>query len=278
MKLGQKTVLVSMFLAGAMSHLAISEYNKPVYISKNSQGFEDTHNYVVLNGEVTGESVERVTKQLQAMLAQTKGRILLEINSPGGSVLDGEPLSALVASTDRIDVFVSGGLAASMGAQIMMSGSKVFAARQSIILTHGASAGPLTQPLLEELVSILVRVKEARDSGADTPPVLSKAVKDSSLPAKLKLLILNTVNNESVDSILEEVSGTLEFLKIINSNGLVDVKERLKRAGLPEMSLDQIKEKFYNNFTKDKLMTAEQAKEAGLVDVVGSPNMDDYRR
>lgn len=68
-------------------------------------------------------------------------RINVRINSPGGSVFDGLAIfNALQSSTAEVHTW-NDGLAASMGAVLLMAGEKVHAARNSLMMLHSPSTG-----------------------------------------------------------------------------------------------------------------------------------------
>ena len=96
---------------------------------------------------VIGESwfEESVTaRQLVAEIRELEKkhqRIHVRINSPGGSVFDGLAIfNALQSSTAEVHTW-NDGLAASMGAVLLMAGSKVHAARNSLMMLHSPSTG-----------------------------------------------------------------------------------------------------------------------------------------
>ena len=74
-------------------------------------------------------------------LEKTASKINVRINSPGGSVFDGLAIfNALQNSTAEIHTW-NDGLAASMGAVILMAGSTVHSAKNALMMLHSPSTG-----------------------------------------------------------------------------------------------------------------------------------------
>lgn len=72
-------------------------------------------------------------------LEENHSRINVHVNSPGGSVFDGLPIfNALRNSKAEIHTY-NDGLAASMGAIILLAGSTVHASRNSLVMLHSPS-------------------------------------------------------------------------------------------------------------------------------------------
>lgn len=95
---------------------------------------------VYLDGEVHGYSMNKAIKELKA-IDDTTGPIFVLINSPGGSVFDGERFISAIESASNPVYTVCTNLCASMGAIIHQYGTKRFAYDRSVLMFHDASGG-----------------------------------------------------------------------------------------------------------------------------------------
>lgn len=122
----------------------------------------DLSRTIVLSSEV-GPFTQSIPAQITALARESKEPIFLLINSPGGSVIDGNMiLSAMEAS--RAPIFtVCTMLCASMAFVIHQYGSKRFAVDRSIIMGHPASIGGARGGELNKVVSFLTYLKRYVD-------------------------------------------------------------------------------------------------------------------
>lgn len=101
----------------------------------------DEHRIVFLRDAVTNESASELVAKLLLLDAQSSDEITLLIQSPGGSVYDGWALVDTIRSLRSKVKTVAVGLAASMGATILLAGDTRVALPHSAIMIHQASGG-----------------------------------------------------------------------------------------------------------------------------------------
>ncbi len=107
------------------------------------------HSVVInLNDDITDESIDSVIKTIKEVEELSKGslfqaRVLIDINSPGGSVLAFYRLQNFLSTTKvKITTMVrSGHMAASAGALILMLGDERLVDSNARVLFHGVHTG-----------------------------------------------------------------------------------------------------------------------------------------
>lgn len=96
--------------------------------------------WIVFNSDVNSESAETLIKQIQ-LADQGDKPILIEINTPGGSVFDGFEISRAIEATKHPVVCVVDGMAASMGLYILQSCHIRMMTHRSLLMGHEPSGG-----------------------------------------------------------------------------------------------------------------------------------------
>jgi ATP-dependent Clp endopeptidase proteolytic subunit ClpP len=91
-------------------------------------------------GETYGTSAESFRNQLSA-LEKDHDEITIRINSPGGSVFDGNAIVSAIQQSSAKITCVCDGIAYSMGAAILMAGETVKASKHATIMIHNVSGG-----------------------------------------------------------------------------------------------------------------------------------------
>lgn len=115
---------------------------KKFYKIENRSGEADIMIYGEIGDSFFGESItaRELVSEIKD-LEKKYSRINVRINSPGGSVFDGLAIfNALQNSTAEVHTW-NDGLAASMGALILMAGQTVHAAKNSLLMIHSPSTG-----------------------------------------------------------------------------------------------------------------------------------------
>jgi len=113
-------------------------------------------------------------------LEESHRRINVHINSPGGSVFDGLPIfNALQTSKAEIHTY-NDGLAASMGAVILMAGTKVHSAKNALIMLHSPStyAGGNARDM-QNAIEVLNKVQNSLVESVSQKVSLTKAQVES---------------------------------------------------------------------------------------------------
>jgi len=113
---------------------------------------------VYFNSDFNRSSVQAAVAELKQMEAKSTERILLALNSPGGSVVDGaELISQMQASKAPVDT-VCLKLCASMAAITHSYGVKRYALDKAILMFHPASGGAQGQvPNMLSLLKTITR-------------------------------------------------------------------------------------------------------------------------
>lgn len=91
-------------------------------------------------GETYGIGAESFRTQLSA-LEKEHDEITIRINSPGGSVFDGNAIVSAIQQSSAKITCVCDGIAYSMGAAILMAGETVKASKHATIMIHNVSGG-----------------------------------------------------------------------------------------------------------------------------------------
>jgi len=108
-------------------------------------------------------------------------RINIHINSPGGSLYHGFPIFNVIANSKKEIHTYNDGLAASMGAVLLMAGKKVHSAKNALLMIHAASGIAIgnaeaireTADMLEKYDGIIAQHFADR-SGKDLKDIQSK--------------------------------------------------------------------------------------------------------
>jgi ATP-dependent Clp endopeptidase proteolytic subunit ClpP len=101
-----------------------------------------TEDTVFLFGEVGAQNAESISQQIISLnSSKSKDPILLVIDSPGGSVLDGAKVVSALEGSRRPVFTVCYGICASMAAMIHQYGTKRFMVNRSVVMFHNASGG-----------------------------------------------------------------------------------------------------------------------------------------
>lgn len=112
---------------------------------------------IYFNVQVTYETVGMVINRLEQLSDLGIERVIIALDSPGGSVIDGATLiSYMKASKMKIDTICLG-LCASMAAQIHQAGKTRYMTEKSILMFHPASSR--VEGSLEEMLSQLSTIK-----------------------------------------------------------------------------------------------------------------------
>lgn len=217
---------------------------------------------VYMSGEVNPKTVSSTVDAIRDLVELGADHVLLELNSPGGSVVDGKQLQYTMRDLKNVDVYIPGGMAASMAAEILMVAKNRFVEVDSEIMFHGASIGGLRQPDM----AVVVRILNGEEVKQDNPDInYNKAIAFSAMmiiemgrPAALKM----------ANKLLSELTE-------INEAGVVNTHKALVDAGV-EMTVDQVREKFYGNFFKDTYFTGQELVDMGLA-TAGRPSSKNYQ-
>ena len=110
--------------------------NKKEVVRYNTNGRE-----VWLNSAVTDSSAQRVVAELKALEEKSKDPIFLLLDSPGGSVYDGNLIISQIEASKAPVYAVCMRLCASMAAYIHSFGHKRLSVDRSLLMYHPASGG-----------------------------------------------------------------------------------------------------------------------------------------
>lgn len=136
--------------------------SKPYYkIQYKSEIEADVLIYGVIGDSWFEESItaKRFVSEFKE-LEKTCSRVNIHINSPGGSVFDGLAIfNAIQQSKVQIHTY-NDGLAASMGAIILLSGGTVHSAKNALVMLHSPMGGVYgTEKDIQNYLSVLEKVK-----------------------------------------------------------------------------------------------------------------------
>lgn len=137
---------------------------QPYYKIENKSGQEaDILIYGVIGDSWWEESVtaKRFVTDFKE-LEKTCSRINIRINSPGGSVFDGLAIfNAIHSSKSEVHTY-NDGLAASMGAVILLAGKTVHTAKNALLMLHSPMGGVYgTAKDIQNYLTVLEKVKGA---------------------------------------------------------------------------------------------------------------------
>lgn len=110
-------------------------------------------NIVTLYSEVNKDSVNTLIKDIHKFNNTTDKPIYLLIDSPGGSVIDGARLIAIMQASKNPVFAINVGVSASMAFMILQHAHKRYALSKSILMAHPASLGIMYQGELDKAVS-----------------------------------------------------------------------------------------------------------------------------
>lgn len=96
--------------------------------------------HIIFNAEVDGDSVEAFVKELKEA-DSGDSPIVVEINTPGGSVFAGFQMSRAIEQSKNQVVCVVDGMAASMGLYILQSCDVRIMTARSLLMGHQPGAG-----------------------------------------------------------------------------------------------------------------------------------------
>ncbi len=146
----------------------IEDIIKPEDIYTNDFYFRvlNKDRYILLYDEISNVSAELVCTKLRTMnLLNSKKPIWLEINSPGGSVVDGFAIIDTIHAINAPVYTIINGEAASMAAMVSISGDKRYITENACFMQHSTS--DLIGGFFEHIknrVSFLVRLEKRMDN------------------------------------------------------------------------------------------------------------------
>lgn len=137
---------------------------QPYYKIQNKSGDEaDILIYGVIGNSWFEESVtaKRFVTDFKE-LEKTCSRINIRINSPGGSVFDGLAIFNTIYNSKKDIHTYNDGLAASMGAVILLAGSTVHSAKNALLMLHSPMGGTYgTTKDIQNYLTVLDKVKNS---------------------------------------------------------------------------------------------------------------------
>ena len=101
----------------------------------------DSKRVVTLHSEVSYYSMKEATEKLKQLEKESNEPIILDIDSPGGSVIDGGTLISQMEASKAPVYTVCRRLCASMGAMIHSYGHKRYSLDRALLMYHPATGG-----------------------------------------------------------------------------------------------------------------------------------------
>jgi ATP-dependent Clp endopeptidase proteolytic subunit ClpP len=181
----------------------------------------DPKRIVYFEQEFSEGTVALAVEKLKKLEKESNARILLAINSPGGSVVDGaELISQMESSSAPVDT-VCLKLCASMAAMTHSYGSKRYALDRAIIMYHPATAGVQGQvPNMVSLLKTLTRYIDKMNSNVVKRSNMSKEEFDALVAYELWI--------DSEDALKRGLIDAIVTLKAPHTDPNVQPQERLE--------------------------------------------------
>lgn len=178
---------------------------------------------ILLNTEVTEESMDEVLGQLQSLGGK---RAYLVISSPGGSVFAGNRLVSYLENTDQDVQTVCSQICASMAFHIFEAGKKRWMEGHSMLMGHPASGG--AQGSIPNMLSMLNAIQLMMDRmDANIARRAKIQYKD------FQVSILKNLWVETPDAIkMGLADGLVQLTYSKNDVGIFNTQEILKQKGL----------------------------------------------
>lgn len=229
-----------------------------------------TPNYMVFKTDFNGDSVSQAIKHIQtANKKVVEGeRILITLDSPGGSVFDGMTLFEEITHSEvPVDVYVPA-FAASMGANLLMRADKKYVAPGATVLFHGAHGGSyqVSENVLKDKLDILESdtFKEYLRTGNLNPSV-------TGVEAVHYEKLYQSVMDSSYSGVYIEMKSMYTVLKSINDNMVEYIAGRIGK------SFEETRRVLFNDMKSDMVFTGKQLLEMGIIDGTDRPDPSQYK-
>lgn len=186
----------------------------------------DPSQIILLNTEVTYDSIRLAISRLEEARLQGQKRMFLVIDSPGGSVIDGaELITYITSSSMKIDTYCRG-ICASMAAQIHQVGHTRYISEKGILMFHPASGG--AQGTLEQMKSRIDMLKKYVDR------MDMQIAKRSGIPyEKFKAMLVSELWLEGVDALNLNLADKIATLRFSESSReateIFDLKKEMEK-------------------------------------------------
>lgn len=230
----------------------------------------DNPNVMTFKTEFYGLTTDQAAAHIKtANKSITSGeRILIKLDSPGGSVFDGMALfDEMRHSKVPIDVYVPA-FAASMGANLLMHADRRYVSPQAMILFHGAHAGTyqVSEGVLKEQLDILdsADFKKMLETGAVPLGV-------SGMQAVQMKKLYETVAQSNLTHVYMEMKSTYDMIKAINDTMVDYIAKKIGK------SFEDVRHTLFNDMKSDAIFTGQQLMDMGLITGTDLPDMSPYR-
>lgn len=194
-------------------------------------------------------------------------RILITLTSPGGEVFTGKLFQdAIRTSKVPVDMHVTA-LAASMGADTLMLGSRRYVAPDALVVFHGAFAGSYAdgENMKKELLDLLESKEMAE--------YVATGVNPEKDPAKLARM--NTLYKEILQSgysaVYIEVKSAYNMVKKVNDLAIN------RMAGHIKWEPEKVRHVLFKDMKEDAIFTGRELLEMGIIDGFDPPSLDPYK-
>lgn len=185
----------------------------------------NTDQIILFNTEVHEHSVNLVISEIQK-LSKTNKDIYILLDSPGGSVFDGNRLISYIEGSTVKVYTVNTGMCASMCAQIFSHGAKRYAIDRSVLMFHQAAGG--VSGRVKSMKHLLAFVdKEVRKLDAYV------ATRAGLTPEAFDRLVENDLWLAADDSLSLKLADELVQLTVQAGSGdMFDLKNELKKKNI----------------------------------------------
>lgn len=230
----------------------------------------NTPNLMTFKAEFSGLTTDQAVAHIkEANKSIHEGeRILIKLDSPGGSVFDGLGLfDEMRHSKVPIDVYVPA-FAASMGANLLMHADRSYVSPQATVLFHGAHAGTyqVSEGVLKEQLDLLSSDNFKKMLSTGEVPINVSGME----AVQLKKLY-EKVSQSNFTHVYMEMKSTYDILKSINDTMVDYIAKKLGR------SFEEVRHTLFNDMKSDAVFTGEQLLAMGVITGTDMPDMKKYK-
>lgn len=185
----------------------------------------DARHVISLNTQVTFESVSLVMQRLNE-LRNSEQPVYLLLDSPGGSVFDGNLLISYIEGSHLTINTVATGLCASMCAQIFSHGTTRYMVDRSILMFHQASGGISgNMKGMKNLLEFIDREVRKDDAYVAKRAGMTAEAFDT--------LVSNDLWLAADDAVEKHLADSLVHVTLAQEKSLYDITAELKKRNIP---------------------------------------------
>lgn len=191
---------------------AVASYFMVTTVLSPDTGVEVRGNVIDLDSAVLKKSTDPIVEALKDLDDDGVDHILLKINSPGGSVLDGRDVNSVISQLDTKVVTYSDNYFMSMGMDFFLQGQERLITKNALGMIHRGSAGGLTYHQLKLKLEALKKEIEAFEEAKADKKDKKDEVKRDLIAERSELEALRSVI-DVMDKLFDETFKRLEEIK-----------------------------------------------------------------